>query len=45
MSLIDSQTGRRDYMEDRHIARFDLDSNQSSIFAVFDGHGGDAATQ
>lgn len=37
-------TGRRPYMEDRHVTRTGL-LNNTHIFGVFDGHGGDAAAE
>jgi serine/threonine protein phosphatase PrpC len=33
-------SGWRNYMEDAHISMSPLSDNKSSLFAVFDGHGG-----
>jgi serine/threonine protein phosphatase PrpC len=32
--------GWRERNEDAHLAKLDIDGNQTSLFAVFDGHGG-----
>jgi len=38
--------GRRPYMEDRHlVAPFVRESPECTLYGVFDGHGGDAASQ
>lgn len=35
-----SMQGWRTTMEDAHIAHIDIDGNGTSLFGVFDGHGG-----
>lgn len=37
--------GHRSHMEDRFVVNDDINNTGVSIFAIFDGHGGEASTQ